>query len=107
MNSRRLTSDIRLPRIAWGRRRSAYRTLSLPQKGRRVLGLNLNRSESTWGLPTPLCFQPNDSTPPWDRHRVSDERSNTNACWKNASPQKYWKYGFSTQRSHRASSERS
>src|SRR5262249_17548221 len=41
------------------------------------------------------------------RHRVSDERSNTNACWKNASPQKYWKYGFSTQRSHRASSERS
>jgi hypothetical protein len=23
------------------------------------------------------------------------------------SPQKYWKYGFSTQRSHRASSERS
>src|SRR5215467_366633 len=41
------------------------------------------------------------------RQRVSDERSNTNACWKNSSPQKYWKYGFSTQRSHRASSERS
>ena len=41
------------------------------------------------------------------RNRVSDERSNTNACWKNASPQKYWKYGFSTQRSHKASSERS
>src|SRR5262245_61349961 len=41
------------------------------------------------------------------RQRVSDERSNTNPCWKNASPQKYWKYGFSTQRSHKASSERS
>src|SRR5262249_40631589 len=68
------------------------------------------------------------------RHRVSDERSNTNACWKNSSPprarpgnrrhdqlgkfkrhfwgellrhQQYWKYGFSTQRSHRASSEKS
>src|SRR6516165_11766264 len=41
------------------------------------------------------------------RQRVSDDRSNTNACWKNSSPQKYWKYGFSTQRSHRASSERS
>src|SRR5215475_4986908 len=41
------------------------------------------------------------------RQRVSDERSNTNACWKNSSPQKYWKYGFSTQRSHKASSVRS
>src|SRR5262244_1708795 len=41
------------------------------------------------------------------RQRVSDERSNTNACWKNSSPPKYWKYGFSTQRSHKASSERS
>ena len=28
--------------------------------------------------------------------RVSDDRSSTNACWKNPSPQKYWKYGFST-----------
>jgi hypothetical protein len=37
------------------------------------------------------------------RQRVSDDRSNTNACWKNSSPQKYWKYGFS----HGASSERS
>jgi hypothetical protein len=25
------------------------------------------------------------------RQRVNDERSNTNACWKNSSPQKYWK----------------
>src|ERR1700756_4876696 len=41
------------------------------------------------------------------RQRVSDDRSNTNECWKNSSPQKYWKYGFSTQRSHKASSERS
>src|SRR5262245_11929570 len=41
------------------------------------------------------------------RQRVSDDRSNTNACWKNSSPQKYWKYGFSTERSHKASSERS
>jgi transposase len=35
------------------------------------------------------------------REAASDEvkeRSNTNACWKNSSPQKYWKYGFSTQR---------
>jgi hypothetical protein len=24
------------------------------------------------------------------RQRVSDERSNTNRCWKNSSPQKYW-----------------
>jgi hypothetical protein len=32
--------------------------------------------------------------------RVSDDRSNTNACWKNSSPQKYRKYGFSAQRSH-------
>jgi hypothetical protein len=39
------------------------------------------------------------------RQRVSDERSNTNACWKNSSPQKYRKYGLSTQRSHRTSSE--
>src|SRR5260221_3472496 len=38
------------------------------------------------------------------RQRVSDERSNTNACWKNSSPQKHWKYGFSTQRSHGAAS---
>src|SRR5262245_66405132 len=30
------------------------------------------------------------------RQRVSDERSNTSRCWKNSSPQKYWKYGFST-----------
>src|SRR5262249_14690948 len=31
--------------------------------------LNLNRSEST-GLPTPLCFQPNDSTPRWRRRSL-------------------------------------
>jgi hypothetical protein len=41
------------------------------------------------------------------RQRVSEERSNTSRCWKNSSPQKNWKYGFSTQRSHTASSERS
>src|SRR5262249_5427182 len=41
------------------------------------------------------------------RQRVSDERSNTNACWKNSSPQKYWKYRFSTQRSTKPPPERS
>jgi len=41
MKSRRLTSDIRLPPSAWGRRRSFYRTLSLPRKGRKVLGADL------------------------------------------------------------------
>src|SRR2546421_3002372 len=38
--------------------------------------------------------------------RVSDERSNGSSCRSTASPQKYWKYGFSTHRSHSASSER-
>ena len=32
--------------------------------------------------------------------RVSDERSNGAACWNTTSPQKYWKYGFSTHLSH-------
>jgi len=41
------------------------------------------------------------------RQRVSEERSKTSRCWKNSSPQKNWKYGFSIQRSHSTSSERS
>jgi hypothetical protein len=44
MNSRRLMPDIGLP-PAW-RRRSVYRTLNLPQRGRQVLGAGLNCSES-------------------------------------------------------------
>ena len=44
-------------------------------------------------------------TQPW-RQRMSDERSNGRSCRNTTSPQKYWKYGFSTHRSHRASSER-
>jgi hypothetical protein len=36
------------------------------------------------------------SSPMRWRQRVSEERSNTRRCWKNSSPQKYWKYGFST-----------
>jgi hypothetical protein len=41
------------------------------------------------------------------RQRVSDERSNGVLCWKNSSPQNSWKYGFSTQRSHKTSSDKS
>src|SRR6202453_4008061 len=40
------------------------------------------------------------------RQRVSDERSKGTSCWNTVSPQKYWKYGFSTHRSHSASSDR-
>src|SRR6202011_4731460 len=40
------------------------------------------------------------------RQRVSDERSNGSSCRNTTSPQKYWKYGFSTHLSHSASSER-
>src|SRR5262245_16435610 len=50
---RRLMSDIGL--LSRWRRRSLRRTLKLPQKGRQVLGADLNRSESTG------C-QPDDST---------------------------------------------
>src|SRR5262245_20045717 len=46
------------------------------------------------------------SSPSRWRQRVSDERSNGSSCWNTTSPQKYWKYGFSTHRSHSASSER-
>src|SRR6516225_5713467 len=46
------------------------------------------------------------SSPSRWRQRVSDERSNGNSCRNTTSPQKYWKYGFSTHRSHSASSER-
>src|ERR1700747_1802677 len=47
------------------------------------------------------------SSPMRWRQRESEERSSGNSCWKNSSPQKYWKYGFSTQRSHTPSSLRS
>src|SRR5262249_41294075 len=61
-----LTSDIRLPPSAWGRRRSFYRTLSLPRKGRKVLGADLNCSESSrgsgpraqWFTSPPQCHLP-------------------------------------------------
>jgi len=36
--------------------RLVYRTLSLSHTGRQVLGPDLNRSESRWGQPVPLCF---------------------------------------------------
>ena len=45
-----------------------------------------------------LLQQRSFSSPIRWRQRVNDERSNTNTSWKNPSPQKYWKYGFSTQR---------
>src|SRR5471030_540265 len=41
------------------------------------------------------------------RQRVRDERSKDVSCWKNSSPQNSWKYGFSTQRAQRSSSDRS
>ena len=50
MNWRRLMPRIGLP-PAW-RRRSVYRTLNLPQRGRQVLGVDLNCSEST-AVPIP------------------------------------------------------
>src|ERR1700737_4819852 len=46
------------------------------------------------------------SSPSRWRQRVSDERSNGSSCRNTTSPQKYWKYGFSTHLSHSASSER-
>ena len=46
------------------------------------------------------------SSPSRWRQRVSDERSNGSSCRNTTSPQKYWKYGFSTNRSHSASSDR-
>src|SRR5262249_10524320 len=39
------------------------------------------------------------SSPSRWRQRVSDERSNGSSCRNTTSPQKYWKYGFSTHRS--------
>jgi hypothetical protein len=47
-----------------------------------------------------------DIGPLHHRHRVSDERSSGRSRRKNSCPQKYWKYGFSTQRSHKTSSDR-
>ena len=41
------------------------------------------------------------------RQRVIEERSKGSSWQKNSSPQRYWKYGFSTQRAHSSSSERS
>jgi len=57
MNSRRLMSDMGfLP--PWCR--SVYRTLKLTQRGRQVLGADLNCSEST--ADPLLCCHPNDNT---------------------------------------------
>ena len=39
--------------------------------------------------------------------RDSGERSKGSRCWKLASPQKCWKYGFSNRRAHSASWDRS
>ena len=39
------------------------------------------------------------------RQRVMDKRSKGSACRKLCSPQKNWKYGFSSQRAHNASSD--
>jgi hypothetical protein len=61
MNSRRLTSDIRHPPTRLGPPPVRFTARSACARKGKVLGLNLNRSESTWALPTPLCFQPNDS----------------------------------------------
>src|SRR5215831_3567226 len=54
MNSRRLMSDIRLPPTRMGCRRSVYRKLSLPRGGWKVLGADLNCSESR-RCPAPHC----------------------------------------------------
>src|SRR5262245_45287672 len=51
MNSRRLTSSIGLPPP--GAAASVYRTLNLAQRGRQVLGPDLNRSESRRGAAGP------------------------------------------------------
>ncbi len=40
------------------------------------------------------------------RQRVIEKRSAGSLCWKWVSPQKAWKYGFSTQAAHTASSDR-
>ena len=56
MNWRRLTPNMESPAP-----QSVYRTLNLPQKGRQVLGADLNCSESRWGAPG--AAHPNDSTP--------------------------------------------
>src|SRR5262249_47631614 len=60
MNWRRSMPDIGvLP--PWCR--SVYRTLNLPQRGRQVLGTDLNCSESMWGAADLLpCRHPNNST---------------------------------------------
>jgi hypothetical protein len=64
MNSRRLMPNMGTSSpVVWRCRhrahRPVYRTLSLPQSGRQVLGSDLNRSESRRGaLSGPLlCFQ--------------------------------------------------
>jgi len=41
---------------------SVFRTLNLPQRGRQVLGADLNRSESSWALASPSALPQNDST---------------------------------------------
>jgi hypothetical protein len=41
-----------------GQRRSVYRTFKLPHNGWRVLGSDLNRSESRCGAPVPRAFHP-------------------------------------------------
>jgi hypothetical protein len=51
MNSRRFMPDIGVPPAS---AMPVYRTLNLPQKGRQILGPDLNRSESRWGYPPPV-----------------------------------------------------
>ena len=46
------------------------------------------------------------SSPMRWRQRVIEERSKGRSCRKNSSPQKNWKYGFSTQRAQSSSSDR-
>src|SRR5262245_944952 len=59
MNARRLMPNIGLPPSAL----PVCRTLNLLQGGRKVLGPDLNCSESTWGAADLLpCCHPNNST---------------------------------------------
>src|SRR5262245_31893168 len=59
MNSRRLMPDIGLPPALAPR--LVFRTFNLSQRGRQVLGADLNCSEARWGAADPV-LPPNDST---------------------------------------------
>jgi len=56
MKSRRLTPSIGLPPLGWAT--DTYRMLNLAQRGRQVLGADLNCSESRWALSTGLHCHP-------------------------------------------------